>query len=110
MRVLARRWDAHGSRPIIIHVGHLVGETLHVIGRQLEVVVHADVVCGSDGALAHVLRDEQEIVEVALGDGMIHDRSGRGIIQPLGSLHEQLRVDALLDDHHRELGSEAGRK
>lgn len=33
VRVLAGRWDAHGSRPIVIHVGHLVGETLHVVGR-----------------------------------------------------------------------------
>ena len=72
--------------------------------------MHADVVRGSDGALAHVLRDEQEIVVVALGDRVIHDRSGRWIIQPLGSLHKQLRVDALLNDHHGKLGSEAGGK
>ena len=53
--VLTGRWHSDGSGPIVVHVRHLVGEALHVIGREGEVVVDADEVRGRHGSLAHVL-------------------------------------------------------
>ena len=106
VRVLARGRDSHRSRPIVVHVGHLVRETLHVIGWQRQVVVHADKMRRSDSALTHVLRDEEEVVVVAFRDRVIHDRTRRRIIETFRRLHEQLRVDALLDDHDGKLRSE----
>ena len=102
--VLTGSGDADGSRPIVVHVRHLVGETLHVIGRESEVVMYADKMRGSDGTLTHVLRDEEKVVVISFCDGVVHHRPRRGIVQSLRRFHEQLGINSLLDHDHGQLG------
>ena len=59
---LTRRRHADGARPVVVHVRHLVGETLKVVNLpHLLVVTQRDVVRRADGALVNVLRHEEEV-------------------------------------------------
>ena len=56
---------------------------LYSVDGKIKRVVDDDVVGGGDGALAHVLGDEEEVVPIPPGDGVVHHSPGRRIFQLL---------------------------
>ena len=48
--------------PVVVEMGHLVGEPLDVVGQEAGRVPHHVVVSGRDGALAHRLAHQEEII------------------------------------------------
>ena len=60
------------------------------------------VVRGGHGALADMLRHQEEVVEVPLGDGVVENGSGRRVVQLLADLVEDPGVDSLLDHDEAE--------
>ena len=88
MSVLTGSGHPHSSRPVEVHVGQLVTENekisksnstrankvpdpLHGVHGEAQAVGDDDVVGGRDGALADVLGDEEEVVPVPPGDGVV---------------------------------------
>ena len=59
------RRNSNSSGPIVVHVCHLVGEALHVIGLHVGVVVGDYVMGWRHSALVDVLRDQEEVVVVS---------------------------------------------
>ena len=72
------------------------------VDGKIEGVVDDDIVRGGHGALADMLRHQEEVVEVPLGDGVVEDGSGRRVIQLLADLMEDPCVDPLLDHDEAE--------
>ena len=56
---------------------------VHREPQAVQAVVDQDVVGGGDRALADVLRDEEEVVPLPPGDGVVQHRPGRRIVQLL---------------------------
>ena len=56
-----------------------------------------NVVGGGDSALADVLRHQEEVVPIPLGDCVVNNGAGWRIVQLLTRLEEDPRVDTLLD-------------
>ena len=56
-----------------------------------------NVVGGGDSALADVLRHQEEVVPIPLGDCVVNNGAGGRIVQLLTRLEEDPRVDTLLD-------------
>ena len=101
MSILAGSWHPHSPGPVEIHVGQLVTENnsqvrhkhnqnynklpdpLHGVHRKPQAVSHDDVVGGRDGALADVLRDEEEVVVVPPGHGVVQHGARRRVVQLL---------------------------
>ena len=99
--VLAGSGHPHSPRPVEVHVSQLVTENknrsksnltrvnkllpdpLHGVHGESQAVVDDDVVGGGDGALADVLGDEEEVVPVPLGDGVVQHGPGGRIVQLL---------------------------
>jgi hypothetical protein len=78
-------------------VRHLVGETLHVVGRKVEVVMDTNEMSRRNCPLTDMLRYEVEVVVIPFGDSVVHDRTGWGVFQALWRPHEKLSVDPLLN-------------
>lgn len=100
MRVLAGRRHTHRSRPVKVHVAHLIGEPLELVGADAQRVFD-DVEAGrSHGSLTHALRDDEEIVTFRQSDHVVHNRTGRRIevVVPTRLGAENFRVDALGHD------------
>ncbi len=53
--------DAHGAGPVEVHVGHLVGQPLHDVGRHRVGALHHDQVRRRHSALVHLLRHQVEV-------------------------------------------------
>ena len=51
-----------------------------------------------------MLRHEEEVVPVPLGDGVVQDRAGRRVLAVLALLEEDASVDPLLDHHEAQAG------
>ena len=101
MSVLAGSGHPHSPRPVEVHVSQLVTENekisksnltrvnnllpdpLHGVHGESQAVGDDDVVGGRDGALADVLGDEEEVVPVPLGDGVVQHGPGGRIVQLL---------------------------
>ena len=62
---------------------NLVPNPLHGVHGEAQAVGDDDVVGGGDGALADVLGDEEEVVPVPLGDGVVQHGPGGRIVQLL---------------------------
>ena len=60
--ILAGRRHPHSSRPVVVEVGELVGESLDVLGQQPGGVLHHVVGGGVHSALVHRLRHKEEVV------------------------------------------------
>ena len=88
MSVLTGSGHPHSPRPVEVHVGQLVTENekisksnrtranlvpdpLHGVHGEAQAVGDDDVVGGRDGALTDVLGDEEEVVPVPPGDGVV---------------------------------------
>ena len=72
------------------------------VDGKIEGVVDDDIVRGGHGALADMLRHQEEVVEVPLGDGVVENGSGRRVVQLLADLVEDPGVDPLLDHDEAE--------
>ena len=55
-------------------------------------------------ALTNVLRHEEEVVPIPLGDRVVQDRAGRGVLAVLAGHQEDPSVDSLLDHDEAEAG------
>ena len=60
--ILAGRGHPHSSRPVVVEVGELVGQSLDVLWHQAGGVLHYVVGCGVHSALVHRLGHEEEVV------------------------------------------------
>lgn len=79
--VLTRRWNFHRSRPIVIQVAELVGQTLYVIGLHVCCVVKDDIVSWGYSSLPRRLRNEEEVVPISTCDDAINHRARWWILQ-----------------------------
>ena len=70
---------------------------LDSVDGKVKRVVDDDIMGGGDGALAYVLRHQEEVVPVPLSDGVVDDGAGWRIVQLLSGLEEDPRVDPFLD-------------
>ena len=125
MGVLAWRGHPHCAWPVVVHVRQLVADLLQDVRLQACVVVDHDVVGRGHRALSicrdklsarnrlsafisdlsDMLRDQEEVEPVPLGDSVVqHCPRGR-VVGVLASQGEDPRVDPLL--HHDE--AKAGR-
>ena len=101
MRVLTGSRHPDSPWPVEVHVGEFVTkreeginnkepsqnnilpDPLDGVHGEPQAVTEDDVVGGRDGALAHVLGDEEEVVVVPPGDGVVQHRPGGRIVQLL---------------------------
>ena len=107
MSVLTGSGHPDSPWPVEVHVGQLVAEKkkgistmklkhaqntndlpdpldgVHREPQAVQAVVDQDVVGGGDRALADVLRDEEEVVPLPPGDGVVQHGAGRGVLQLL---------------------------
>jgi hypothetical protein len=60
--VLARRWDSNSSRPVEVHVTHLICKHLHLVGVQSLRVVENIEAAGRHGALASGAGHEVKVI------------------------------------------------
>lgn len=63
MRILTARGHTNRTRPIVIKEAQLVAKPLHYIWREIRVVVHHNHMRRRNGALAHALRYEEEVIQ-----------------------------------------------
>lgn len=73
---LTRSGHSDGTGPIVVHVGHFVGKTLHMVGLKIGIIICNNVVGRCDCALIDVLRDEEKIIPILASDAVI-DHSTR---------------------------------
>lgn len=78
---LATSWNTNGSWPIVVEKAQFVAQPLHDVWRQIGVIVNNDHVRGCDGALAHALRHQKEIVHVTPCHRMIENYAWIRILQ-----------------------------
>jgi len=73
--------DSDGSRPVEVHVAHLVRKTLYLVRRHFQVILEHDEASRSGSGLWRSQRGhEEEVREHARCDGVIHDGpSHRGV-------------------------------
>ena len=107
MSVLTGSRHPHSPRPVEVHVGQLVAEKkkgissiklnhgqntndlpdpldgVHREPQAVQTVGDQDVVGGGDRALAHVLRDQEEVVPLPPGHGVVQHGARRGVVQLL---------------------------
>ena len=125
VRVLADGGDLDRSGPVEVEVAHHVREELHLVWLEAGVILkkvissrwlnwettkgqirpYLDDVVGGwvDGALANVLRYDEEIVPLRKGDAVVNDRTG-GRVAVVRALHGvEPAVDPLVDDDEGEL-------
>jgi len=89
--VLAGSWNPHGAWPVVVHVSEFVGELLHHAGAQPARVVHHDVVGRTNRALPQVLGDEEEVIPIPPGDGVIPVVSFIVVLEPLEKTNLECR-------------------
>ena len=68
---------------------------LDSVDGKVKRVVDDDVVCGGDGALAYVLRHQEEVVPIPLGDCVVHNGAGWRVVELFPRLEEDPCVDPL---------------
>ena len=71
------------SKSNLTRANKLLPDPLHGVHGESQAVVDDDIVGGGDGALADVLGDEEEVVPVPLGDGVVQHGPGGRIVQLL---------------------------
>ena len=77
--VLADGRDSHCPSPVVVQVGHLIGQLLDVVWGEAG-GVEDDIVGGwVDGALAHGLGDEEEIETLRKGHNVVHHSTRRRV-------------------------------
>ena len=86
VRVLTGRRHPHRPGPVVVHVGELVGEVLHVGGgHDVQAglagrLADHDEVGGRDGAHVDVLRHEEEVLEVPPRHRVVEDGARRRVV------------------------------
>ena len=75
---------------------------LNCVYWKIQCVMDDNVVGWRHGSLPHVLRHEEEVVPVPLGDRVIEDCARRRIVQFLPNLVEDPRVDSFLNHDEAE--------
>lgn len=61
---LAWGWYTHCARPVVVHVCHLVCQSLHVVRLEVGLVMHNSVVGWSNCPLANMLAHQKEVITV----------------------------------------------
>merc|ERR1719320_2251413 len=103
MSVLARSWHPNRPRPVVVHVGQLVGQPLDGVRRQGRRLFDHHKVGWSHCPLADGLWYQEKVLELEPGDGVIEYSSSRRVIEPSVGRHvEQASVDPLLDNDEGE--------
>ena len=104
--VLAGRGNADGSGPVVVHVGELVSQLLHVVSFEIIVSIFFQhhKVGWSDCSLGDALWNQKEILEISSRDGVVQNGAGRGIFQVCTFAGEDPGVDSFLNDNEVESG------
>ena len=101
--VLTGSWHPHSPLTVGVHVSELVTnrrirsidnqanppDPLHSVHGKTQIVLDYDVVGGADRPLTDVLGDEEEVVPVPLGDGVVQHGAGRRVVQLLAEPKDQ---------------------
>ena len=66
---------------------------LHMVRGELASVIHHHIVSWRDGTLSNVLANEEEVVPVRSGDGVIHDAT-RGRILKIVPILQEMKLKA----------------
>ena len=64
---LARSGHTHCAGPVVVEMGHLVGESLDDVNLPVAVIMDDDVVRRRDGSLTHVLTHQEEVIPKGKG-------------------------------------------
>ena len=83
--VLARGRHPDRPRPVVVHVGELVGEPLHVVRLHVLAAVHDNVVRWGHRAVPHVLGHQEKVVPVGFCDGVVNDSARRRVFKVGGA-------------------------
>ncbi len=75
MCILAHRRDSDCPHPVIIKVAQLVCQPLHMTWPEPRGIFDDVIRSGVDCALAHRLRDEEEVVPLRQGHDVVDDGS-----------------------------------
>ena len=109
--VLHRRGHPDGSRPVEVHVREVVAQLLDEVGAQMAFtrLIEVHEVSGSDRTLVDVLWNQEEVLEIPPGDGVVQNYARLWIIHShaFGSFWVALErkdagVDPLLNDNEVE--------
>ena len=68
------------------------------IRTDSSVILDNVITSGRDGALIHLLRDEEEIISLVQSHFSVHHRSGLGISRSAASHREEAGINPLADD------------
>jgi hypothetical protein len=88
------------QRTVEVEVAKLVGEDLHLVGREARVVGDDVVVRGRHRALLDRLRDQEEVVPRRVDHVAVHHGARLRVGKAALALGKDTRMDALLDDDH----------
>ena len=69
---------------------------LDSVDGKVKRVVDDDIMGGGDGALAYVLRHQEEVVPIPLGDCVVHNGAGGRIVQLLTRLEAWKKILVLI--------------
>ena len=73
---LARSGHTHCARPVVVEMGHLVGESLDDVNLPVAVIMDHDVVRRRDGSLTHVLTHQEEVIPRTNNNDVVRRRDG----------------------------------
>lgn len=93
--------------PVVVEVAELVDQTLIILQRPANVILQDVVRGGRDSTLSGGLRHEEELGNVGIHDGMVHNGARHGIVEFAVGL-EEASHDALVDAHESDLAGGLG--
>lgn len=82
-----------GPGPVVVEVGELVGDALELLRLQPGVVVDDVVGGGVDGALAHALGHQVEVVPLGQRHHVVHHRAGLRVVDADATLATFCQTD-----------------
>merc|ERR1719209_1518974 len=100
--VLAGGGNSDSAGPVVVHVGEFVRQSLDGIRRQCFRFLDDHEVRGSHSALAHRLGNQEKVLKVEPGYGVIKNCPGWRVVIGTSSHSKEPGVDALLDNNEGE--------